>query len=116
METGWKQDGSKKPVEVTDADIISNVIKYKFSEDGEQKSYDYTDGVSISDECKEIWFEAIEGEVLWDREIVPILKDGKNGSSPSCVNVDILGYSKVSGLPLYRNEIFEDGKDMFEEE
>jgi hypothetical protein len=33
----WKQDGSKKPVEVTDADIVSNVIKYKFSEDGEQK-------------------------------------------------------------------------------
>ena len=111
----WKQDGSKKPVEVTDGEIVSSIIKYKFDETSDPKPYSYDGGVSITSDCKEIWFEAIEGDVLWDREIVPVLKDGKDGKSPSCIKVDVLGYSKVSGLPLYPNETLEDGKDMFEE-
>ena len=112
----WKQDGSKKPVEVTDADIVSSVIGYKFDENSELSTYDYNNGVYINSDCKEIWFEANENGALWDREIVPILKEGKNGSSPSCVAVDILGYSKVSGLPLYPLESSESGEyDMFNE-
>ena len=100
----WKQDGSKKPVEVTDADIVSSVIGYKFDENSELSPYDYNNGVSINSDSKEIWFEANENGALWDREIVPILKDGKDGIAPSCIGVDILGYSKIKGLPLYEEE------------
>ena len=100
----WKQDGSKKPVEVTDADIVSSVIGYKFDENSELSPYDYNNGVSISSDCKEIWFEANENGALWDREIVPILKDGKDGTAPSCIGVNILGYSKLKDLPLYEED------------
>lgn len=97
----WKQDGSKKPIEVTDPEIVSNIIKYKFKENGTVKKYNYNNGVAVNDDYNEIWFEAAEGDVLWDREIVPVLKDGKDGSSPSCIAVNVLGYSKQKGLPLY---------------
>ena len=109
----WKQDGSKKPVEVTDSNVVSNIIKYKFTEDETARKYNYNKGVTITGDCKEIWFEAQEGEVLWDREIVPVLKDGKDGSSPSCIAVEVLGYSKVSGLPLEEGKDFENGVDKF---
>ena len=110
----WKQDGSKKPVEVTDSSIVSSIVKYKFTENG--TTYNYNNGVAVKDSYNEIWFEAKEGEVLWDREIVPILKDGKDGSAPTCTAVETLGYSKIKGLPLYENfEGYENWKQSIRE-
>ena len=44
------------------------------------------------------------------------MKDGKDGSSPSCIAVEVLGYSKVSGLPLEEGKDFdENGIDKFTE-
>lgn len=107
----WKQDGSKKPVEVTDNSIVSSIVKYKFNENGATNDYNYNNGVAVKDDYNEIWFEAKDGEVLWDREIVPILKDGKDGSAPTCTAVETLGYSKIKGLPLYEEEDSENYKN-----